>query len=78
MLENSIRLAVDPFYPPPNIHNCKIRKIYIPNNVVESNNYELIFDEEQDKERLNKVFSSSKSQNGITNINISDDEEFHD
>jgi hypothetical protein len=24
------------------------------------------------------VFSSSKSQNGITNINISDDEEFHD
>ena len=45
MLENSLRLAVDPVFPPPELIISNIKKIYIPSNVAESNGYELVFDE---------------------------------
>ena len=34
MVENTLRIAVDPVFPPPDISYCKNNKMYIPNNLV--------------------------------------------
>jgi hypothetical protein len=45
MIENSLKIAVDPIFPPPDLHfNKNKRQPYIPDNILLNNLYELIFD----------------------------------
>ena len=44
MIENALRISIDPLFPPP--QNWPFTKYsLIPDNIIESNKFELIFDE---------------------------------
>jgi len=43
MIENSLKIAVDPFFPPPDPLLQK-RKIYQSDNVFSQNKYDLVYD----------------------------------
>jgi len=46
MLENVFRIAVDPLFMPPEIKDWPAtHKAIIPDNIIENNKFELIFDE---------------------------------
>ncbi len=46
MIENAIRIAVDPIFPPSPSYCISIgKKSFIPDKIIENNKFELIFDE---------------------------------
>lgn len=51
MLENAFRIAVDPVFPPPSFTNPK--KLPANENYLETNKFEIIFDEIEDGPALN-------------------------
>jgi len=55
MLENAIRLAVDPIFLPSDSSASK-RKPYICDNALTQNQFELIFDELTVKNDLDRIF----------------------
>ncbi|EAS00525.2 tubulin-tyrosine ligase family protein (macronuclear) [Tetrahymena thermophila SB210] len=57
LVENVFKVAVDPIFPPPNFPKSK--KHLIPENIFESNKFELIFDELQDAQQLSTLPSKS-------------------
>lgn len=50
LLENVFKVVVDPIFPPPSFP--KSRKHLVPENIFESNRFELIFDELIDASKL--------------------------
>ena len=50
LLDNLFKLAVDPIFPPPSFP--KTKKHLVPENIFESNKFELIFDELVDGPKL--------------------------
>ena len=51
-----LRIAVDPIYPPPDFSKWSgSKKEYIPENVLQTNRFELIFDELIDGKNLNNI-----------------------
>lgn len=59
MLENCIRIAVDPIFPPPNSSKINTKHKTIPEFVFENNKFELIFDEERDRPALSTLMSNA-------------------
>lgn len=60
MVENVFRVAVDPIFPPPSFPKSK--KHLVPENIYESNKFELIFDE-NDAAALHMLPSKSTQSN---------------
>lgn len=58
LLENVFKIAVDPIFPPPNFP--KSRKHLVPENIYESNKFELIFDEIVDSAKLSHLPDKGK------------------
>lgn len=58
LIENVFKVAVDPLFPPPNFPKSK--KHLVPDNIYESNKFELIFDEQFDAAKLTMLPSTSK------------------
>lgn len=76
MLENSLRLAVDPIFPPP--ENFSQRK-QVVNELCPENKYDLVFDERIDGPELRELFR--EKENVILELDaeeLSDSEEFDD
>ena len=76
MLENSLRLAVDPLFPPP--ENFSQRK-HVVNELCPENKYDLVFDERIDGPELCELYR--EKENVIVELNeeeLSDSEEFDD
>jgi len=49
LIENVFRIAVDPIFNPPNYQEWNINKKHlVPDNLIENNRFELIFDELSD------------------------------
>jgi tubulin polyglutamylase TTLL1 len=70
LIENVLKIAVDPIFPPP----CwpKSKRHMVPDNVYESNRFELIFDELEDQENLAKLVISQEltdSKMKLINLN---------
>lgn len=59
MIENIIRIAVDPVFPPPNSSKINTKHKTIPENVLENNKFELIFDEERDRPALSTLMQNA-------------------
>jgi len=53
------RIAVDPIFPPPNYQNTKKFNVY-PDNIMESNKFELIYDERLVAKKLKDILHSHK------------------
>jgi hypothetical protein len=60
MLEQTLRLALDPIFPPP-AHYPNSQKYLCPDNPIERLQYELIFDEARDGQELEKLFQNSSN-----------------
>jgi len=76
MLENSLRLSVDPIFPPP--ENFSQRK-HVVNELCPENKYDLVFDERIDGPELQELLR--EKDNVILEIDeeeLSDSEEFDD
>ena len=58
MLENSLRLAVDPIFPPP--ENFSQRK-QVVNELCPENKYDLVFNEKIDGPELRELFQENKN-----------------
>jgi len=52
------RIAVDPIFPPPTPWPTS-KKFYLPENPLETNKFELIFDERREGHKLKKIFKDS-------------------
>lgn len=53
LVENTLRIAVDPIFPPPYFDEWpQNKKQFAPDNLLENNKFELIFDELVDKQRM--------------------------
>lgn len=61
MVENAFRIGIDPMFPPPNWPNSK--KHLLPDNMLETNKFELIFDEEESGPYLRNVLNLNNQQN---------------
>lgn len=62
LLDNLFKLAVDPIFPPPSFP--KTKKHLVPENIFESNKFELIFDELVDGPKLECLPSKGKVKQG--------------
>jgi hypothetical protein len=58
-LPKSLRIAVDPIFPPPNSSKINTKHKTIPEFVFENNKFELIFDEERDRPALSTLMSNA-------------------
>ena len=65
MIENTLRIALDPLFPCPT-NWSPARRHLAPDNILETNKYELVFDENQDGPELIVMYKDSK--NGRKNI----------
>jgi hypothetical protein len=56
MMEHVVQIAVDPLFPPPPL-STKINTKYtsIPENILQDNKFELIFDQERDARPLKDI-----------------------
>ena len=60
MLENAFRIAVDPVYPPPIVWPSQ-RKHFAPDNILENNKFDLVFDEIVDGPEVIEPYCGQKS-----------------
>ena len=65
MIENTLRIALDPLFPCPTNWSATRRHL-APDNILETNKYELVFDENRDGPELIALYKDSK--NGCKNI----------
>ena len=72
MLENVLRIAVDPIFPPPNSSKINTKHKVIPEAIMENNKFELIFDEERDTKQLQNIMKNADQ------LIIEIDEEYED
>lgn len=61
MLENAFRIAIDPIFPPPAWPHSK--RHTIPDNFLDNNKFELIFDEEESGPYLRTILNTSNQPN---------------
>jgi hypothetical protein len=60
MIENALRIALDPIFPCPT--NWPYHKRHqSPDNILETNKYELVFDDSQDGPDLIALYKDSKN-----------------
>lgn len=62
LIDNVLKIAIDPIFPPPSFPKSK--KHYIPESIYENNKFDLIFDSEMDGHRISTLYEnvSSKSK----------------
>lgn len=61
MVENLFRIAVDPIFPPPFYDEWpQNKKLFIPDNLLENNKFEIIFDELVDKKQMMHILKDNK------------------
>ncbi|CAD8122582.1 unnamed protein product [Paramecium sonneborni] len=76
MIENLFRIAVDPIFPPPFFEEWpQNKKLFIPDNVVENNKFELIFDELIEKKNMINLFRDNKIEQECFDIEEEEEEE---
>ncbi|CAD8105721.1 unnamed protein product [Paramecium primaurelia] len=76
MVENLFRIAVDPIFPPPFFEEWpQNKKLFIPDNVVENNKFELIFDELIEKKNMINLFRDNKIEQECFDIEEEEEEE---
>lgn len=63
VIENTFRIAVDPVFPPPTFPKAK--RHMIPDNVYETNKFELIFDELVDGPDLQQLNQNKNAPNSM-------------
>ncbi|KAL4491452.1 hypothetical protein ABPG72_008108 [Tetrahymena utriculariae] len=56
LIDNVLKIAIDPIFPPPNFPKSK--KHLIPEQIYENNKFELLFDSEVDGERIRKLYQN--------------------
>ncbi|KAL4442818.1 hypothetical protein ABPG74_010707 [Tetrahymena malaccensis] len=56
LIDNVLKIAIDPIFPPPNFPKSK--KHLIPEQIYENNKFELLFDSEVDGERIKKLYQN--------------------
>ncbi|CAD8121618.1 unnamed protein product [Paramecium sonneborni] len=79
MVENLFRIAVDPIFPPPFFEEWpQNKKLFIPDNVVENNKFELIFDELIEKKNMINLFRDNKIEQECFDIEEEEEEEEKD
>lgn len=59
LIDNALRIAVDPLFPPPFTTWKNSKRYMIPDNIFLSNKFELIFDEKIDEQELNNLFKKN-------------------
>lgn len=82
MIDNAFRIAIDPLFPSPSVWPNKIKHM-APDNILENNRFELIFDEVLDGPELMKLYKGTKNYlDGIKEMEeeeeLSSDEEDKD
>ena len=55
MLENAFRIAIDPLFPPP-VNWPAQRKHFAPDNIMENNKFEIIFDDIEDGPEILQIY----------------------
>ncbi|CAD8212586.1 unnamed protein product [Paramecium octaurelia] len=79
MVENLFRIAVDPIFPPPFFEEWpQNKKLFIPDNVIENNKFELIFDELIEKKNMLSLFRDNKIEQECFDIEEEEEEEEKD
>lgn len=79
MVENLFRVAVDPIFPPPFFEEWpQNKKLFIPDNVVENNRFELIFDELIEKRNMINLLKDNKIEQECFDIEEEEEEEEKD
>jgi len=73
MVENALRLTIDQMYPPPAWQMNK--KLSLPENLLENNKFELVFDEVEDGPALRNILSADKGATGDLILEIVAEEE---
>ena len=59
MVENALRLAVDPVFLPPDLMATKKKTTFYNENCLQTNRFTLIFDEFSAKPALDKVYENA-------------------
>ncbi|CAD8199428.1 unnamed protein product [Paramecium octaurelia] len=76
MVENLFRIAIDPIFPPPYFEEWpQNKKLFIPDNVLENNRFELIFDELIDKKAMFNLYRDGKVEQDGFKIEEEEEEE---
>ncbi|CAD8205623.1 unnamed protein product [Paramecium pentaurelia] len=76
MVENLFRIAIDPIFPPPYFEEWpQNKKLFIPDNVLENNRFELIFDELIEKKSMFNLYRDSKFEQDCFKIEEEEEEE---
>ncbi|CAD8118984.1 unnamed protein product [Paramecium sonneborni] len=79
MVENLFRIAIDPIFPPPYFEEWpQNKKLFIPDNVLENNRFELIFDELIEKKTMITLYRDSKVEQDCFKIEEEEEEEEKD
>lgn len=74
MVENTLRLTIDPVFPTP-FHYPNTQKHIVPDNPIERLQYELIFDEGRDGREVEELLKNSQ-QNNLMFDGLEDEEVF--
>ena len=64
-MENLFRIAIDPIFQPSQNNPPRNLACYIPENIIERNRFELIFDSLYDRNEIWEQFSLERSQNKV-------------
>lgn len=60
MLENAFRIAVDPVFPPPGqAYLLNLPRTFVPENILEVNRFELVFDEIEEGKELKSILTNT-------------------
>lgn len=56
-----LRVAIDPIFPPPSVEELitMTKKLMLPDNPIENNKFELIFDEVEEGKELKSLLSTT-------------------
>jgi len=73
MVENALRLTIDQMFPPPSWQLSK--KLSLPENLLENNKFELVFDEVEDGPALRNILQPDKGATGDLILEIVAEEE---
>ncbi|CAD8193862.1 unnamed protein product [Paramecium pentaurelia] len=79
MVENLFRIAIDPIFPPPYFEEWpQNKRLFIPDNVLENNRFDLIFDELIEKKAMINLYRDSKVEQDCFKIEEEEEEEEKD
>ncbi|CAD8123980.1 unnamed protein product [Paramecium sonneborni] len=76
LIENLFRIVIDPIFPPPFFEEWPLnKKVFIPDNILENNRFELLFDEQIDKKIMINLYRENKIDQDCFKIKEEEEED---